>query len=194
MSRTISLAIAIALMTTAGPVGAADVGGRVPPVRSATKARDIGGFALGMHIRDAAKLSPMQNIGNGEYQTSKDGIEYDVAVTRLGHIYRVDSSQPLGRFVIDDTFLRSLAAKLAAKYGPPVSATSETFKWSLIEPVKRTGGEALPFETNWASAYVEGGSDGVTVHIKLIDFRVMWTDYAQLNRAPRDQAVGELAL
>jgi hypothetical protein len=181
-------------MATAGSVLAASGQESVTPAKSATKARDIGGFALDMPIRDASILSPMENIGGGDYKTTKEGIDYDLGTTRLGHIYRVDSSQLLGKFVIDDVFLHSLAAKLTAKYGPPETATGETFNWSLIEPVKRAGGATLPFTTNWASAYVDDGSEGVTLHVKLIDFRIMWRDDAQLNRAPRDKAAREVTL
>lgn len=156
-------------------------------MRSATKARDIGGFALGMNIRDAAKLSSVTNIGNDQYQTVRDGIEYDFAATRLGRIYRVDSSQHLGRFRPDAAFMRDLTAKLTAKYGRPLHASFGTFNWSLVEPVKHADGETLPFETNWASAYFDDGPD-VTVHIKLIDFRIMWQDDAMMNRGPRDEA------
>lgn len=195
MFRIAPALLATLLFTTPELSGAANVpaeGGQ--PIRSATKARDIGGFALGMPVRDAAKLSALEGIGNGQYQTTKDGIEYDFSVTPLGRIYRIDSEQVVGRFAIDDIFLRALAAKLTAKYGQPTNATSETFQWSLIEPVKHTGGDPLPFETNWASAYVGGDADGVTVHIKLIDFRILWQDEAKLNRAPRDKAVEGLTL
>lgn len=162
-------------------------------MRSATKARDIGGFALGMNIRDAAKLSSVTNIGNDQYQSVRDGIVYDFGVTRLGRIYRVDSSQHLGQFRPDAAFMRDLTAKLTAKYGRPLHASFATFNWSLVEPVKRPNGETLPFETNWASAYFDDGPD-VTVHIKLIDFRIMWQDDAALNHAPRNQAIKAISL
>ena len=163
-------------------------------MRSATKARDVNGFALGMNIRDAARLAPMENIGNGDFQTVKNGIRYDFGVTRLGRIYRVDSEQNLGRFAINDAFLKTLRARLTAKYGTPATSSGETFGWSLIEPVKRTGDRTLPFETNWASAYVEGGSEGVTLHVKLLDFRIMWQDEATLNRGPSVAAANKLTL
>jgi hypothetical protein len=141
-----------------------------------------------------AKLSPMENIGNDGFRTTRDGIDYDVEVTSLGRIYRVQSSQNLGQFGVDDTFLHQLAAKLTAKYGPPAETTGNTFGWSLIEAIKRTNGAVLPFTTNWASAYVSSGSEGVTIEMKLIDFRIQWQDDAAVNRAPRDKAASAIAL
>jgi len=164
------------------------------PARSATKARDIGGFTLGMAIQDAAKITPLENIGGGDYQSTKDGVKFDFGVTPLGRIYRIDSEQNLGRFALDNVFLRSVAAKLTDKYGSPETSDGETFHWSLVEPVTRTGGQTLPFETNWAAAYVGDGLDGVTLNIKLIDFRIMWQDQKKQNRGPRDDAIGKIAL
>ena len=181
------------LLIASSPSIAATQGDAAPAVRSATKARDVGGFALGMNIREAARLAPIESIGNGGYQAVKDGIRFDFAVTRLGRIYRVDSEQDLGRFAIDDAFLSALRTRLAAKYGVPATSHGETFGWSLIEPVRRTGDRALPFETNWASAYVDSSSDGITLHIKLLDFRIMWQDEATLNRAPRNGAIGSMS-
>lgn len=192
--RRIAVVIAAALMTVAGTAQAGGTGEQsASPMRSATKARDIGGFTLGMKIRDAAQLAPMKSIGNGGYQTVKDGIRYDFEVTRLGRIFRVDSEQDLGCFAIDTTFLHSLTAKLTAKYGPAHRSSSESFEWSLVEPVKRADDQTLPFRTNWASAYVEGGPEGVTVHVKLLDFRIMWQDEDKLNRAPNETAARNLA-
>ncbi|WP_169803399.1 hypothetical protein [Sphingomonas pruni] len=192
--RTIATTFAIASIAFVEWGAIASVQGEPTGVRSATKARDIGGFALGMDIRDAKKLSPLTRIAWDDYQTKKDGIDYDFGLTKLGHIYRVDSSQPLGKFAVDDVFLRSLESKLTAKYGKPTEGSAGAYNWSLIEPVKRTGGETLPFETNWTSANVESGPDGVTLNIKMIDFRIMWRDDAQVNRGPRDKASATIKL
>lgn len=194
MFRSIAITSAIALIPLAGWSATPSNQNSSISARSATKARDIGGFVLGMHIRDAEKLSPMKRIDWDDYQTTKDGVDYDFELTKLGHVYRVDSSQRLGNFTIDDTFLRSLGAKLTAKYGQPIEASGGVWHWSLIEPVKRTGGATLPFETNWASASADGGPDGVTLKIKMIDFRIMWRDEAELNRVPRDKADANVKL
>ena len=188
MPRAISVALAIALIATIGTSVTASVPEGFTPTRSATKARDIAGFALGMHIRDVESQAVTKRIAWDDYQTSKGGIDYDLGLTRLGHIYRMSSTQHLGNFAIDDEFLRALSVKLTAKYGPPVETTAGLFRWSLIEPVKRTGGDTLPYETNRAYANVEGGPDGVTLKIDMIDYRIIWHDDAVLNRAPRDEA------
>jgi hypothetical protein len=146
-----------------------------------------------MHIRDVENRSTLKRIAWDDYQTTKDGIEYDLGLTRLGHVYRMTSTQRLGNFDVDDTFLRSLTAKLTAKYGPPVERTGTIYRWSLIEPVKRTGGARLPFETNRAYASVDSGPDGVTLEISMIDYRIMWRDEAEANRTPRSEASRKLA-
>ena len=194
MFRIAPVMLATVLFTTPELNGTASAASESAlPVRSATKARDIGGFVLGMNIREAAKQSPVTAIGNDDYQTVRDGIEFDFGVTPLGRIYRVDSSQRLGRFVPDAIFVRNFTARLVSKYGPPGNMSAENFHWSLIEKVRDRDGAARPFETNWASAYFDDGPD-VTVHIKLIDFRILWQDEAKLNRTPRDKAVEGLTL
>lgn len=186
---------ALSVLLAASSPGIAEVRRDASPtMRSATKARDVNGFALGMNIRDAARLAPMEKVGNGDFQTVQNGIRYDFGVTQLGRIYRLDSDQNLGRFAVDDAFVRALRTRLTAKYGVPATSSGTTFGWSLIEPVKRTGDRTLPFETNWASATVEGGSDGLTLHIKLLDFRIMWQDEAKLNRGPSEVAARKVAM
>lgn len=157
--------------------------------RSATVARDIGGFALGMHISEVNKIVPVENLGNGNFQTVRDGIAYDFGVTRLGRIYRVSSSQNLGKFDADAKFLSGLDARLTAKYGPTKGGETGSWNWDLIEPVRYPTGQVLPFKTMWASAYVSKGSGGISLEIKLLDFRIMWADEARLNRGPTDKAV-----
>lgn len=84
--------------------------------------------------------------------------------------------------------------RLTDKYGPPTGRSTETWSWELIEPVTRTSGQTLPFKTMWASAYLSKRSDGVTLNIKLLDFRILWADEAKLNREPRDRAAGAVKL
>jgi hypothetical protein len=183
------MAITLAMLAASATTSAQTGDKAVQPQRSATLARDIGGFALGMPIADVNKIVPVERLGNDNFQAVRDGITYDFGVTPLGRIYRVASSQNLGRFQVDERFLKSVAARLTAKYGPPTQRSTETFGWSLIEPVKHASGQTLPFTTMWASAYVSKGGDGVSLEIKLLDFRVLWADEAKLNRGPRDKAV-----
>jgi hypothetical protein len=192
--KAAAAALAIASCSTAS--AAAEKLDLSQPWRSATKARDIGGFQLGMHIRDVAKLSPVEDIGNGGYRTERDGIKYEFEVTPLGRVYLVSSEQMLGRFAIDRKFLETLTAKLCAKFGPVAPGIRETFGWSLVESVERTHGEVLPFETNWASAYVSGSAltGEVTLYAKMLDFRYLWQDSGKLNRQPRANGEGKIAL
>jgi len=88
-----------------------------------------------------------------------------------------------------------LSTKLAAKFGPVPDVLKEVFGWELIEPIKQTNGTVLLFKTNWASAYViSTHADGVTLEMKMIDFRILWQDDAKLNRAPRDHSSNAIAL
>lgn len=160
--------------------------------RSATLARDIGGFALGMPIAEAKTLASLTPIGNGEYEARKDGITYNLAVTGLGRIYRVTSSQNLGRFTLDAVFLADLRAKLLGRYGRPTSSSAEVFSWDLIENVVRADGSRMPFRTNWASAQVSGGGGEVSLEMTMLDFRVEWADEAKLDAAPRRRASEQL--
>lgn len=190
--RTHCLALVLTFAGIASTANAQPARSSELPRRSATIARDIGGFELGMRIADVNKIVPVETLGNDNFQATRDDITYDFGVTRLGRIYRVASSQNLGRFDVDPTFLSGVATRLAAKYGPPNERSAETFGWSLIQPVKRSDGQTLPFTTMWASAYVSKGADGVTLEIKLLDFRIMWADEAKANRGPRDKAADAL--
>lgn len=193
--RTYSLALALGIVGIASTANAQTTrNGETTPKRSATVARDIGGFELGMRIAEVRKVVPVEALGNGNFQAIRDGITYDFGVTPLGRIYRVASSQNLGRFEVDAPFLSSVSARLTAKYGPTTDRSTETWSWELIEPVTRTSGQTLPFKTMWASAYLSKGSDGVTLEIKLLDFRILWADEAQINRGPRDKAADAVKL
>ena len=195
MSHWTTIAIAsLACVSVSAPISAKEVSAQAAPWRSATKARDIGGFELGMHIRDVNKISPVENLGNDDYKAVKDGISYDFGVTALGRVYRISSEQPLGRFQIDRKFIVSLTAKLVAKFGPLNPRSAENYDWEIIENVRRTSGQVSAFKTNWASAYVSGGGDGVTLYVKMLDFRYLWQDEANLNRAPRDNGIEGISL
>jgi hypothetical protein len=162
-----------------------------PSIRSATKARDINGFALGMHINDAREIAPVKYIGGDQFETQTGGVSYNFGVTPAGRIYRVQSSQPLGSFTVDSTFLARLSAKLIAKYGPATTPEAGNYGWDLIETVSSAEGFKYPFKTNWFGAYISGGGDDgeVGLEMTMIDFRILWADRAKLNKKPR--AAGE---
>lgn len=160
--------------------------------RSATLARDIGGFALGMSIAEARQLAPLVPIGNGEFETQKDGITYNLAITTLGRIYRVTSSQDLKRFAPDHRFLADLKNKLFRRFGRATSSSSEAYSWELYEPVRRADGSRLPFKTNWVSALLSRSGQGVSLDMTMLDFRVRWSDEAKVDAVPQARAADRL--
>lgn len=101
------------------------------PIASATKSREIGGFALGMPLREAAKLARIEPIGGYQFDTERDGLQFNFEVTPLGRIYRIQSSQRLGRFAEDEAFRSTLLSKLTAKHGVPTSVTGSMYHWEL---------------------------------------------------------------
>jgi hypothetical protein len=165
-----------------------------PSIRSATKARDINGFALGMNLRDVRKMVPVEFIGGDQFETRFGGVSYNFGVTAAGRIYRVQSSQPLGNLIVDNAFLATLSAKLTAKYGPATTPEAGNYGWDLIETVSSADGVRYPFKTNWFAAHISGGSDGgeVGLEMTMIDFRILWTDQAKLNEKSRAAGEGRI--
>lgn len=161
-------------------------------VGSATVARDVNGFRLGMPIAEARKLAELEYIGGDQFEATADGFQYNFGVTPAGRIYRVQSSQRLGRFSVDRTFVQTLKQKLSAKYGPPISDYADVFTWELIENVTMADGFTGPFRTMWMTAMVGGQETDRTLDITLIDLRVLWEDQITLNRAPRAAAEGRI--
>ena len=163
--------------------------GAQPRLESATLARDVNGFELGMTVAEAREKATLTYIGGDQFEATSQGISYNFGVTPKGRIYRVQSSQPLGQFAIDRSFLDNLGRKLAAKYGAPHLASGETFYWKLTERITQQSGEELPFVTMWMSVYVGGSSEGRTLEMTILDFRVLWADQADVNREPSQRGV-----
>lgn len=164
-----------------------------PVVRSATVARDINGFHLGMPIAEARKLADLEYIGGDQFEATAEGLQYNFGVTPAGRIYRVQSSQSLGQFSVDRTFVQSLRQKLSAKYGPPLSDYADVFSWEIIENVTMPDGNKEPFRTMWMTAMISGQETDRTLDITLIDFRILWADQASVNRTPRAEAEDRIA-
>lgn len=161
----------------------------VGPGRSATKARDIGGFTLGAQIREVMKRPNVRQVQGELFEATAGGIKYEFGVCPSGRIYRIESTQPLGRFVVDKMFTDTIAAKLTAKFGAPTGGPDDNLSWELIEPVRYSDGEVHLFRTNWASAIISGsGGEAVTLDVKMLDFRICWADGVRANRKPRDEA------
>ena len=165
----------------------------VKPGLSATKARDINGFALGMPIKQAAARMKVTFAQGELVEGTVGGIAYAFGVCPSGRVYRIESSQPLGRFTVDKTFTDGLGAKLSDKYGAATRGAPDKLDWDLIESVRYTDGKVHPFATNWAAAIVSSSdADGVTLNLKLLDFRVCWDEAVKRNEKPRDQASGRV--
>jgi hypothetical protein len=184
---------AAAFALFAGALPALANGQGEPLARSATVARDINGFHLGMPIAEARKLADLEYIGGDQFEATADGFQYNFGVTPTGRIYRIQSSQSLGRFSVDRTFVQSLRQKLSVKYGPPLSDYADVFSWEIIEDVTMPDGNKGPFRTMWMTAMIGGDESGRTLDITLIDFRILWADQASVNRAPRAEAEGRIA-
>lgn len=163
--------------------------------RSATRARDVNGVALGMSLADIQKRMPLTHV-DGEVFTGKlDGIDYEFGITPLGRVYRIESSQPLGRFNPDRAFTLSLSAKLQQKYGPPREngLPEGVMSWWLTEPITHSDGQTLPFTTMTVDASLSDDWGTQSLKIRMQDYRVLWTDAQRLNSPHRDQAIGRVA-
>jgi hypothetical protein len=156
---------------------------------SATKARDINGFALGMSIEEAEKRVTV-TFSQGELvQSSLNGVQYDFGVCPSGQIYRIESRQQLGDFIVDKPFTDRLNAQLIEKYGTVATGSPDNLHWALIEPVRYSDGEVRLFKTNWFSVMVSGGVySPVSLDMKMLDFRICWEGKEASNRQPRDEA------
>ncbi len=115
-------------------------------------------------------------------------MHFNFEVTPLGRIYRIQSSQQLGQFALDDAFRSTLANKLSAKYGVPARTTASVYEWELIEQVRTPEGEANPFRTMWMTAMVMDNGGAKSLEMTLLDFRVLWTDEDKVNKPGRAAA------
>jgi hypothetical protein len=190
----LSVISVVAFGTLGTPTLAGDPIAAVHPGASATKARDIQDFRLGSPIREAMKrLTPTYAQGN-QIQGKLGNIDLTFEVCPSGAIYFIESTQPLGHFGVDKGFLDSLQAKLFAKYGPG-HGTPDNLSWGLTEPVRYTTGEVRPFTSNWMTSLVMNDSgDGVSLELKMLDFRICWAEREKANQKPRDAATQAIKL
>lgn len=190
----VHLAAAVGFALIGTPVFAGDPIAAVHPGASATKARDIHDFTLGMPIREAMKRFTRTYEQGNQIQGKLGNIDLTFEVCPSGAIYFIESTQPLGHFAVDKKFLDALDAKLFVKYGPG-HGTPDNLSWGLTEPVRYTTGEVRPFTSNWMSALVmDDSSDGVSLQLKMLDFRICWAEREKANQKPRDAATEALRL
>jgi hypothetical protein len=159
--------------------------------RSATQARDIGGISLGMTIAEVRQRMQLSVLQDEQFVGTIGAVHYDLEFTPLGRVFRITTSQNLGRFAIDQQFNRTLNARLAAKYGIPIDGIEGRY-WSIQETVTDENGRQRPFTSNWFSVTVLGGTDGVELNMTMLDFRYLWADRAKLNAQPKEK--GENAI
>lgn len=162
------------------------------PVRagaSATIARDINGFELGMQISEALTRVTVTFQQGELVQSIMNGIAYDFGVCGSGKIYRIESHQELGSFLPDKVFTDKLQADLFAKYGAAGGVSPGNLSWDLVEPVRFSDGEVRQFKTNWFSALLSDYPSGpVSLDLRMLDFRVCWEDDVKKNAPARDAA------
>lgn len=154
--------------------------------KSATIARDVNGFELGMSYAEISKISKLEYLGGDAYQTFHDGIKYVFGLTKLGRIFRIESSQNLGPFNPDEEFYNSVALRLMTKYGKTTRGltASAPLGWGIVEKVSDTVSGIRNFATNHASASVTPTTEGVVLNIFMLDHRIVWQDQYKLNCEP----------
>jgi hypothetical protein len=183
--------IGLACLAAFAPATAQQPQSAPKSIRSATRARDVNGFALGMNLADIQKRMQLTHV-DGEVFTGKlDGVAYEFGVTPLGRVYRIESLQPLGRFNPDRAFTLSLGAKLEQKYGPPREngLPDGVMSWWLTEPITHADGQTLPFTTMIVDASLSDDWGTQSLKIWMQDYRILWADSQRLNKQPRDTAI-----
>ena len=155
-------------------------------------AHDINGFSLDMTVEQVAAVAhrPLSPLGGGDYKVTVEGIEYGFGFSVLGHLFRIDSKQPLGHFIPDGDFAATLTNKLSKKFGPPQSnqLPGGPAFWTFLEAYT-TNGETLNRETESLSVMLGAGyGEPVSLEMKLMDFRIMRRDIEKLNTNPRSHA------
>lgn len=185
--RTIFSAIALLL------AGQQQVNAQVPtaPVAvSATTARDIGGYELGMAIGEVRRRMTLSHIAGETFAGTDGDISYEFGFTPRGRIFRIHSIQKLGAFHPDASFARTLSNKLTAKYGAPNSNAlpGGPISWETIETVQYPSGQNLPYRTMWMNGVLSDADGETTLDITVLDFRILWADQAADNSVPRQKA------
>jgi hypothetical protein len=181
--------ISFALLACSIAVSASEPMAPIKAGGSATKARDINGFALGMPIEEAEKRVKVTFAQGELVQSSLNGIQYNFGVCPSGRIYCIESSQQLGDFIVDKAFTDRLSTQFFKKYGATAKGSPDNLSWDLIEPIRYSDGEVRLFKTNWFSVMISGGEyASVSLEMKMLDFRVCWEEKEALNWQPRDEA------
>ena len=181
----LAMAIGIAFATTAALPAAAN---SVCQLQACLGAHDINGIALGMSIPQLNEIfdGKLTRVSDDHFEGQKDGVSYDIGISVLGRVYRIDSSQELGRFEPDAAIAKALTDKLVAKYGAPEfnQLPGGIISWDYIEKVSEGSTHYARFTEQLTASFVEHYQAPTTIDIHLIDFRIMRIDQARQNAGP----------
>jgi hypothetical protein len=161
-----------------------------PAQETALLAHDINGFALDMTVEQVTALAngPLISVGGGQYQMSKEGIDYSFSFSALGHLYRIDSLQEIGSFTPDAAFASDLSGRLAKKFGPPQSnqLPQGPAAWMFQETYTGAKGEKLNRENESLIVLIAGGNGKpVSVEFQLFAPRILRRDAQSSSAAPK---------
>jgi hypothetical protein len=169
----------------------------IPASQHNLLAHDINGFALDMTVEQVRAVAhrPLELIGTGQAKVTVDGIQYDFGFSVLGRLFRIDSDQNLGNFIPDQAYADSLARKMSAKFGPPMDNQLPTgpLSWGGVSEKYQIAPGIVGTRETWSlSALLLGGyGQPITLHLKLMDFRIERRDLAKANAVPRSHAEDE---
>ncbi len=189
MASRLTFALGLLALSWSSPSGATQLCEHV----SCLGARDVNGIQLDMTLQQVTALAPngLNSLGRGQYTATISGISYDLGFTPLGHLFRIDSHEPLGYFAPDRNFGLSLSNKLATKYGVPETnqlPDGPAF-WDFAMPYTENSGTQHMVATESLSAVLTATYKGpVSLDMKLMDFRILRRDEALLNNAPQREA------
>ena len=182
------------LLVMACTIGAdaADASGMCPRA-TCLSARDINGIKLDMTRSEVAQRFPggIKYIGSDQYEDEDGGISYNFGFSATGHLYRIDSSQNLGKFIPDRAFGLQLLHKLEAKYGPTENSMLPDggAGWNFYAYCTTNLGTRITCQTESLNVMLAGGyGQPVELQMKLMDFRIMGRDEAKQNSSPKSQA------
>jgi hypothetical protein len=153
-------------------------------------AHDINGFALDMTVEQVTAFAngPLISAGGGQYQVSKEGIDYSFSFSALGHLYRIDSRQQLPVFSPDAAFASDLSGRLAKKFGPPQTnqLPQGPAAWMFQETYTGAKGEKLTRENESLIVLLAGGNgQPVSVEFQLSAPRILRRDAQSSSTAPK---------
>ena len=192
MKMAMGLLVAPLFFGEAAPANAAVVCSAATCLR----ATDINGIHLDMTVAEVSRIfaGELESIGAGQFKAERDGTSYDFGFTPLGHLFRIDSSQELGRFEPDTAAAIALTQKLSQKYGMAQSnqLPGGPASWEFMEYYENDGFRLLRFTESLDAMFVTHYQDSTTLDLKLMDFRILRRDEAKQNSGPSGVAQAQM--